>query len=206
MGCFTGNSTVMTDSGQRKRLADLQVGELVQSIDAKGSVVFSEVLAFLDRNVAQQREFVRLQTDDGQRLTVTPAHLVMVWLPHSQRVRYLFADKIEEGDFLLVNVNSNLVPKKVVHVSAVLAQGVYAPLTAVGTVIVDQVAASCYALVDSQSVAHWSFLPFRLAKGLWHMVSPATKSSSSHQNGIHWYAKALYSVKDVFLPSYWLHK
>lgn len=209
MGCFTANSTVLTSNGQRKRLVDLEVGEQVQSIDAKGNVIFSEVLAFLDRNVNQSREFVRLDTEDGQRLTVTPSHLVMAWLPQRQTVHYMFADQIQEGDYLLASVNSNLEPKKVVKVAAVLSQGVFAPLTTTGTVIVDDVAASCYAVIDSQSVAHWSFMPFRLAKSIWHWVAPASmlgQTTAAHQNGIHWYAKALYSMKDVFLPTQWLHK
>lgn len=206
MGCFTGDSTVLLSTGQRKRLVELEIGEQVQSIDAKGNVIFSEVIAFLDRNINQTREFVRLETEDGQHLSVTPAHLVMVWQPHVQTVQYLFADKIQEGDYLLVSVNNNLVPKKVVHVTVLLSQGIIAPLTAAGTVVVDKVAASCYALVESQSVAHWSFMPFRLAKSLWHLFVSNTKASPSHQNGIHWYAKALYSIKDVFLPENWLHK
>lgn len=206
MGCFTGNSTVLTSTGQRRRLIDLKIGEQVQSMDAKGNVIFSEVLTFLDRNINQTREFVQLDTDDGQRLTVTPAHLVISWLPLSNTVKYMFADKIQEGDYLLVSVNSNLIPKKVVRVAVTLSEGVFAPLTAAGTIIVNQVVASCYAVVNSQDVAHWSFMPFRLAKSLSNWFTSNKILSPTHQNGIHWYAKALYSVKDVFLPEYWLHK
>lgn len=222
MGCFTAESTVTMANGDKRRLADLQVGEKVQSVDAKGNVILSEVLTFLDRDVNQTREFVHLETTDSKSITVTPSHLLMVWQPKINQVRYLFADKIEEGDYLLVNVDGeNLEPRKVRKVSAVLAQGVYAPLTSQGTLIVDSIAASCYAVIDSQKIAHWSFAPYRVVVNVWRWLTPSKLSSSSkinqieksssistkqQQNGINWYAKALYSIKDIFLPTDWIYK
>uniref|UniRef100_A0A336MI45 Protein hedgehog n=1 Tax=Culicoides sonorensis TaxID=179676 RepID=A0A336MI45_CULSO len=222
MGCFTAESTVTMANGDKRRLADLEIGEKVQSVDAKGNIILSEVLTFLDRDVNQTREFVRLETSDSQSITVTPSHLVMVWLPKLHQIRYVFADKVEEGDYLLVNVNNNLEPRKVRRVSAVLSQGVYAPLTSEGTLIVDSIAASCYAVVDSQKVAHWSFAPYRVVNQVWRWLVPSSSSTLSksqketsstsisrtreQQNGINWYAKALYTIKDIILPTDWIYK
>lgn len=214
MGCFTAESTVTMANGDKQRLADLQVGEQVQSVDAKGNVILSEVLTFLDRDVNQTREFVHLEVSDSKSITVTPSHLLMVWLPKMHQIRYVFADKIEEGDYLLVNIQENLEPRKVRRVSAVLSRGVYAPLTSQGTLIVDSIAASCYAVVDSQKVAHWSFAPYRVANSVWRWLAPTTSqkdnnssiSTKNQQNGINWYAKALYSIKDILLPTDWIYK
>lgn len=216
MGCFTAESTVTMANGDKRRLADLQIGEQVQSVDAKGNVILSEVLTFLDRDVNQTREFVRLEVSDSKSITITPSHLLMVWIPKTHQIRYVFADKIEEGDYLLVNINENLEPRKVRRVSAILSQGVYAPLTSQGTLIVDSIAASCYAVIDSQKVAHWSFAPYRVVNSVWRWLTPTTITSQKEkscsistkqqQNGINWYAKALYSIKDIFLPTDWIYK
>lgn len=214
MGCFTAESTVTMANGEKRRVADLEIGEQVQSVDAKGNVILSEVLTFLDRDVNQTREFVRLEVSDAKSITVTPSHLMMVWLPKINQIKYVFADKIEEGDYLLVNINENLEPRKVRRVSAILSRGVYAPLTSQGTLIVDSIAASCYAVINSQKVAHWSFAPYRMVNSVWRWLTPTTsqkeRSSSispkQQQNGINWYAKALYSIKDIFLPTDWIYK
>lgn len=192
-------------------MADLQVGESILSMDPAGNAVFSEVLMFMDRASDKRREFVRLLTDGGASLTVTPAHLLLVWHPDQSITKYRFADQIEEGHQLLVNVNGTLMPQRVVRITAELQMGVYAPLTALGTVVVDSVAASCYALVDSQDIAHWSFAPVRAMNSVLHWFGAGAGSSrgspvKSLQHGVHWYASALYTVKDYFLPSDWLYQ
>ncbi|XP_063706241.1 protein hedgehog [Culicoides brevitarsis] len=214
MGCFTAESTVTMKDGTKQRLADLQVGEKVQSIDSKGNVILSEVLTFLDRDTDQTREFVRLEVSNSKSITVTPSHLLMVWQPNTHQINYMFADKIEEGDYLLVNVDRNLEPQKVRKVSAVMSKGVYAPLTSQGTLLVDSIAASCYAVIESQTIAHWSFAPYRLFNNVWKLFKPISNQKDKisrltnklHQNGINWYAKALYSIKDIFLPTDWIYK
>lgn len=224
-------------------------------MNADGKPVFSEVLMFMDRDVAQKREFVEIRTERGSKITVTPAHLLLstslISSQNVQRVqKYVFADRIQEGDFLLVNINGSLVPDRVQFVSATLSRGVFAPLTAEGTIVVDNIVASCYALVDSQFVAHYSFMPVRLYNVLKNWFSwgkraaaaasevssvgvkemnnvaednlidrnliskddvlrkPIHKSSGKFdvQNGVHWYAKALYSIKDLVLPSSWIYQ
>ncbi|XP_055587049.1 protein hedgehog [Uranotaenia lowii] len=207
-GCFTGDSTVQTESGDRRRLSELKVGEKVLSVDSSGNTVFSEVIMFMDRETRQSREFVHIETDGGAQLTVTPAHLVMVWQMHLSETRYLFADRIQEGDYVLVNINNNLEPRKVLRISAKLSQGVYAPLTQEGTVVVDSIAASCYALIDSQTVAHLSFVPYRLVQKLFNLFKFSNDNNSlslPRHEGIHWYAKSLFAIKDYILPSNWLY-
>lgn len=196
-----------------RQLKDLQIGERVMSVNSYGETVFSEVIMFLDREPNQTREFVQIRTDGGAELRVTPAHLVPVWKPQQNETKYLYADQVEENDFLLVNVNNNLEPQRVTEVRAILARGFIAPLTREGTVVVNSVAASCYALVNSQSLAHISFLPFRTVKSISNFFSFFSPSSSTSlralsrnsQSGIHWYANALYKLKDYVLPNNYLY-
>lgn len=186
-------------------------------MDTNGNTVYSEVLMFLDRDENTTREFVILTTDVGAKIKLTPGHLILVWKTSTQITKYMFADQVEENDLLLVNLNNTLIPRRVVHIDAELHAGVYAPLTKEGTIIVNSITASCYALVDSQSIAHWSFMPIRALNSVQHWFDntwPSSSLSSSselppmtfRQNGVHWYAKSLYSIKDYFLPSNWIYQ
>uniref|UniRef100_A0A8W7NZE1 Hedgehog protein n=1 Tax=Anopheles atroparvus TaxID=41427 RepID=A0A8W7NZE1_ANOAO len=209
-GCFTGDSTVLTASGARRKLNELRIGERVQAVDASGQTVFSEVLMFMDRDTHQRREFVTIEAEGGALLQVTPAHLVMVWRRERSETRFVFADRVREGDHVLVQSGADgaLEPRRVHRISAMLSEGVYAPLTREGTIVVDSVAASCYALIDSQTVAHLSFLPYRAAQklgALFERSSAADSLSLPRHEGIHWYAKSLYAIKDYLIPSDWLY-
>lgn len=183
----------------------MKVGERVLSVNSNGETVFSEVIMFLDRDVNQTREFVQIKTSGGAIIRTTPAHLLPVWKPHQHETKYLYADQVEENDFLLVNVNNNLEPQLVTEVRAVVSRGFIAPLTREGTVIVDSIAASCYALVNSQSLAHISFMPFRTMKTLSNWFSSTSQPKTSNQVGINWYAKTLYNIKDYVLPEKYVY-
>jgi len=226
-GCFPGRSLVRTEDGSTKRLDEVRLGERIASLDSRGDVVYSEVIAFLDRSPSEKRQFIRLTTKSGRMLTLTPAHLVPVEGRSS-----VFAVNVQPGDRILVSdtdaasatneVDSRLRWDSVIETKLVLEEGVYAPLTMEGTLLVDDVVASCYAVVNSQSVAHYSFLPLRI----WHSVTSfflqrlgdmkhfeAKQNNASRieptrggeQEGIHWYASMLYSLSSYVLPSKMLY-
>ena len=71
-----GSSTVITSSGERKRLSDLAVGDSVLASDGDGGLHFSPVLLFLDRDPDEWRRFVEIRTESGHTLTLTPSHLL----------------------------------------------------------------------------------------------------------------------------------
>lgn len=87
-----------------------------------------------------------------------------------ERGAAVLAGRVEVGDFLLVRTGAGedeaVRLEEVVDVQQVVGSGVFAPLTAEGTVVVDGVVASCYAVVDSQAIAHWAFLPVRIYANL----------------------------------------
>lgn len=204
----------------------MRLGDRIAALDSHGDVVYSDVIAFLDRSPSERRQFIRLTTESGRVLTLTPAHLVPVEGRSS-----VFAASVQPGDRILVSdvdaasaaneVDSRLRWDSVVEAKLVLEEGVYAPLTMEGTLLVDDVVASCYAIVNSQSVAHYSFLPLRI----WHSItafflqrldepqhfakysnaSRAEPTTEGEQLGIHWYASMLYSLASYVLPSKMLY-
>ena len=108
--------------------------------------------------------------------------------------------------------NVGSLPSRVVAVEAEARRGVYAPLTAAGNLVVDGVLASCYALVDSQAVAHAAFAPVRWwegAKQSFNSIGESTPKVLAGDSkpkeqfvGVHWYAKWLYGLGELLLPSH----
>jgi hedgehog protein len=202
---------VQTSNGSLLRLDELRVGERILAFDTTtGSFTYSEVILFLDRDPEQRREFLRLRTASGRTLTVTPSHLLVVVRNTSDtyRVQAVFADRVRVGDRVLIHNRLEPEIDTVISTEAILRRGVYAPLTREGTVVVDSIVASCYAVVDSQSIAHWSYAPFRLYASFLRLFSKSVlsvRSISEAPVGVHWYANILYTVAKHILPNRMLH-
>ncbi|XP_068220819.1 protein hedgehog [Palaemon carinicauda] len=168
----------MTPSGPRP-VSTLKEGDEVQVMKSDGTLAFSPVLMFLHKDPQASRLFLQLRTSKGKMLTLTSSHLVFV-LPRDDAANKTpsladaltsggaaLAARIEEGDFLLVRQEGGDVAlEEVLEVTEKKGSGVFAPLTSEGTVVVDGVVASCYAVIDSQKIAHWAFFPVRFYNNL----------------------------------------
>ncbi|MGH0180226.1 UNVERIFIED_CONTAM: hypothetical protein FKN15_003632 [Acipenser sinensis] len=80
------------------------------------------------------------------------------------------------------------------RVGRLLCQGAYAPLTQEGTLLVDGVLASCYALNCNQPLAHLSFAPYRAFHALRSYLTQlgGSQEVGEFQVGMHWYPLAMY--------------
>ena len=201
---------MQTSNGANLRLEELRIGDRVLALDmTTGSFTYSEVILFLDRNPEQRREFLQLRTASGRNLTVTPSHLMMVASNTSDtyRIQAVFADRVRAGDRILVHNRMEPQIDIVISTEAILKKGVYAPLTTEGTIVVDGIVASCYAVVDSQWVAQWSYAPFRIYANFMRLFSEnvTTTSVSQRPVGVHWYANILYAIAQYVLPNSMLY-
>lgn len=200
-------------SGETRPLNELRIGDRVLSMDNDGQLKFSEVFMFLDRNENERREFIRIETDNGQAITATPSHLIYTWQTNNDNAMqtntptadFRFAELVRVGDFVLVHVNETLEPRRVTRITVELHRGVYAPLTYDGTIVVNSIAASCYALVEKHSLAHSSFMPMRSLHRIEEMLGMTNDIDAELPRGIHWYASVLNKFKDIFLPSEWFY-
>ncbi|KAM9856358.1 desert hedgehog protein [Aulostomus maculatus] len=165
-GCFPGWARVTVAGGGQKTLSSLVPGDRVMALSATGQVVFSPVLLFLHRDQETWSTFLSLETDDGHRLSLTPHHLVFLD-PHcrvdSSKYQPQFASRARTRDCVLIHrAEGEIRPSRISSVSAEESAGVFAPLTDDGTLFVDGVLASSYALVEDHRLAHWAFGPLRL--------------------------------------------
>lgn len=155
-------------------MSRVRQGDMVAVMGPQGVTTYSPVLMMLHASPATDTHFVQLRTGSGEKLTLTPSHLLLKeeqanlngnkTKPIKLVTSAVFADKIVKGDNLLVNRNSSssVTVQSVYEVTSVRDKGVFAPLTAEGNIIVDGIVVSCYAVIDSQSIAHWAFLPVRI--------------------------------------------
>ncbi|XP_029361737.1 desert hedgehog protein [Echeneis naucrates] len=165
-GCFPGWARVTVAGGGQKSLSSLAPGDRVMALSGTGEIVFSKVILFLHRDQENWSTFLALETEDGHRLALTPHHLVFLASHcrlHSSEYQAQFASRAKAGDCVLIHTEEGDVrPSRIISVSVEEGMGVYAPLTDAGTLFVDGVLASSYALVEHHKLAHWAFGPLRL--------------------------------------------
>jgi len=136
--------------------------------------------------------FKQLTTISGQQLSLTSSHLLPTDI-HG----YVMAKNIRVGmNIYIMNNNGVLTTETISNVIDVVKQGYIAPLTQEGTLIVNNVAASCYATINSHHVAHAVLAPMRW----WYNLFGKTIESNEIV-GIHWFPKMLYEMTTFFVPS-----
>lgn len=217
-GCFPGSATVHLEQGGTKLVKDLSPGDRVLAADAEGRLLYSDFLTFLDREDGSHKLFYVIETRQPRaQLLLTAAHLLFVAPQHNQSQegipssRALFASRIRPGQrvYVLGEGGQQLLPAAVHSVSLrEEASGAYAPLTAQGTILINRVLASCYAVIEEHSWAHWAFAPFRLLQGMLAALCPSGGGDpvgAPATPGIHWYSRLLYRIGSWVLDSDSLH-
>ncbi|XP_071232613.1 tiggy-winkle hedgehog protein-like [Salvelinus alpinus] len=73
-------------------------------------------------------------------------------------------------------------------------------VTSQGTIIVDHVLASCYAVIEDHKRAHWAFAPVRLGHALMSLTGLVKEREGIPQrDGIDWYSDILYHIGTLLL-------
>ncbi|XP_064643895.1 sonic hedgehog protein-like [Lineus longissimus] len=207
-GCFPAEAVVNTEKGA-KLMRDLQIGDSVLAMSKSGEVRFSEVIMFMDRQPNATALFYQLTTDANTTLQLTPSHLVYVSRMHQSTIlqaKTVFAKDVRIGDYMFIASGRRKVrPVRVVWLSSSVEQGIYAPLTGDGTIVVDRSLASCYAVINYQSIAHFAFAPVRLISSIKStfrgQVSEQDKRRDTEETtGVHWYPRTLYDIAPYVLP------
>lgn len=180
-GCFSASALVTVAEGVQKPMSHLQPGDSVLALSESGGMIFSRVLLFLHLDAEHRSTFLILSTENGNRLTITPHHLIFM-APNLKLFYHeysaSFASQVTTGSYVLVcGRDGHVHPSKIVSVSQEERIGVYAPLTEHGNLFVDGVLASSYASIQDQRLAHWAFGPLRFLVGLSQVfmaVNPVT--------------------------------
>jgi len=165
--CFPGEAEVALADGSKTRIDELNIGEEVLVEMPAGGQRYEPVLAFLHQ-LPGRHESLTVEHGLGT-FRVSANHLVFVQDAEGKRADKI-AVQLKAGDSIYLPSTAGGVERivEVISVqSSTVDSGMYAPLTASGTIIVDGIVASNYATHSQatwipHSVIHAAFLPVRV--------------------------------------------
>ncbi|XP_042300897.1 indian hedgehog protein [Sceloporus undulatus] len=192
-GCFPARALVTLESGTKIPVWALRPGQKVQAMDEQGYPTYSEFLAFLDKAPSARTVFHVIETQDPpRRLALTAAHLLFVGENATSPTKAVFASLVQPGHYVLVTEGNKVQAARVAAVSVQMDLGAFAPLTRHGTLVVNEVVVSCFAMVQEQRLAQLAFWPLRLYHSL-------AGSERTQPEGVHWYSMLLYHLGQMLL-------
>lgn len=166
-GCFSESATVQVLNQGTVAMKDLQLGDKVLTNNNQYQPIYS----FGHYHETQEKKFLQIYTRTKTPLEMTGDHLIL-----NDEERPVRADSLEVGDKLLQATNEYDVITKI---STIRKPGVYMPLTADGTLVVNGFKASTYVSVteeaptvmehrfifglsSEQKLLHWWLSPYRM--------------------------------------------
>ena len=111
-------------------------------------------------------------------MTLTPSHLVYRSSTNGAEAVYASSLKVDDRVYVHQTSESLLAEETVRQIYTTRHLGAVAPVTSKGTLIVDDIAASCYAIVNNHALAHASFAPFRIYKTFTNLIERFSTSSA----------------------------
>jgi hypothetical protein len=144
-GCFPNGATVRLNSGEKIRMKDLSIGQVVQT----GPDTWSEVYGFTHANTESWNTFLSLTTASGKSITLTPGHYVFVNGGNLKLAREVQLDDCLNGT------------DKVIALKRSVEQGLINPHTMDGKIMVNDIQVSNYTDFLAAGIAHMVLLPWR---------------------------------------------
>lgn len=131
--CFSGESMVQVKNKGAVPMADLVLGDMVQVEKHKYEPIYS----FGHKNGKSSAEFLRIATKGFRTpLEISPNHMVTI-----EGGRHVPASLLKRGDRLVSSQDELVVVTKI---TTVIRQGVFAPFTRSGSIVVNDIVASNY--------------------------------------------------------------
>jgi len=155
-GCFPASASVQLESGESKTMEQLRIGDRIAALDASGAVIYSEMWFPGHAEMEDNFAYVQLSTDGDVTVELSEGHYIPVFPPSASSCNLKDAvmtrgDAVKIGDIVCVanGATRSTELSTVRHTEHTVALGLFNPMIAEGTIIVDGVVASVY--------AHWAF-------------------------------------------------
>ena len=133
--CFPGDVVVLVKHKGEVKMRDVGIGDLVLGMDGK----YSPIIAFMHQDFQASSQYVRIYTNDTSTpLDISGHHFVY---RHDQKP--VLPAFLQTEDVLLGA--DGMKPLLIVKIETLLNKGVFAPLTASGTIAVNGIVSSNYA-------------------------------------------------------------
>lgn len=188
--CIDSEANVVMADGSRRAARSLEIGDKVKTVDESGHLVDTDVVMMMDIN-DNESLFLNIRTHSGKSVKVSTYHLMAV--PGGD---FKFAQDLRREDAIVTYDFDKQAPveERIASIMIESVVGYVAPLTMSGTLLVDGILASCYAVIDSHKIAHTVMAPARWlysVHGLLDQAAPEAVTShlqiEKQMNGTHWY-------------------
>jgi len=153
-GCFHG-----ADNVQTKEYGTISMQELSEKRDAhvltrndEGVLEYSPVRYWLHSQPQTSMKFFVLQTECGRKLSITSEHLIYETDCRGGAGRAIYAKNVQIGRCVYVNEENRLKETRVVEKTEARLNGIYSPITTTGSIVVNDVLASCYNYYENESL------------------------------------------------------
>lgn len=131
MGCFPNDAIVTTPKG-KKQCCELVLNDKVLVDGGK----YERIIWFSQFDTQSESSFIQITFRDGKRARATKSHLIMV---NNKEIKSF--DQIIIGDKLIYKHKL----RSVISVETVSGKGLICPITASGSIVIDNVLCTCYA-------------------------------------------------------------
>ncbi|CAL1540619.1 unnamed protein product [Lymnaea stagnalis] len=185
--CFPENSTVKLASGRWIPMKELKIGDQVLTRDSYGHLSYSPVYMFGHQDFKAVCEFTVLKTVSTE-VSLTDGHYV--YCERNGKEECYAAKDIKLGDKLLLATEDGFVGLPVQEIRHEQKQGLFAPFTENGTLVVDGLLMSCYINVLPQNYCHQLLWPVRQV----YKLSPCTLAyinGDTSKQPVPWWANAI---------------
>lgn len=157
--CFSASTLVTMADGTQRKLGQIEIGDQVRVGDAELSHVY-----FFTHRLEGKHEFLRITTACGKKVTITPGHYMYV------DGRLTAARLVRIGDSL--GRESGTSAAIVTSVTKVWEEGLIAPHTLHGDIVVNEIVVSTYTTAVEPHIAHLLLSPvralYRAGFGTWY--------------------------------------
>ncbi|CAF4022995.1 unnamed protein product, partial [Adineta steineri] len=154
--CFFGEDQVRLVNGDITTISELRSGMRVYSMNNRNELMEDEVIMILHRDPDETDLFCVIETSDPRyKLSVTCDHYVAV--SDGSKTQYLMSNHVKSTEhFVYVHndLNHQLELVQVTNVLRLYKTGLYSLTTNEGTLVVNNIVASCYSNVTSITTAH----------------------------------------------------
>ncbi|CAF1139173.1 unnamed protein product [Adineta steineri] len=194
--CFYMTDMATSPKGNEIPIKDLQIGEQVLAIDHNDQIVSTEIVSFLHYENNSQTFFYIFTTETGHQISVTSDHLMFIGNQTYIQARFI---DLTQHNLYIMGSNGQLQPSRIRSIDVQLKQGYATPITQHGTLIVNNISASCYSSIYHHNLGHMAMAPlrwFHQAKQIFGVVN----NNEMIKNGIHWYPRTLNNFLHIFRP------
>ena len=138
--CFASTEQVTLESGHTKAMADVQVGDRVLTVNAKGEQVFSDVVYLPHGRNEEQTTFAQIATESGRDLKMTMNHYLPAGACALSTLPLVTASQITAGD-CVQTVSGR---EQVVSVGKIEGKGIYTVIAMEELIVVNGIVTTPY--------------------------------------------------------------